>query len=310
MNAEPTSSTTDITDQDVSDALVLLHGLSDEALENIHELTRSLHIRFADAALHAGQITHDQLEEAIDWIRRRAIKQKVGIVEEVLRRKSSQRRDLVPWEGPKLKPSEQLIVAHNMRHPHGEAIRSLCSELLLRTRNQGGAIISLVSPCAGEGRSQLAAEIAIAFAQLGRRTLLVDADMRLPRQHILFNADNNRGLSEALLDTTTKMQLHGIENLPQMALLTSGGIPPNPLELLSGIRFEQLTLEWRRSFEYVVVDTPPARESSDAIAVASVAANVLLLSRANVTPISALKELARRLETTHARTLGAVIGKF
>jgi Mrp family chromosome partitioning ATPase len=95
-----------------------------------------------------------------------------------------------------------------------------------------------------------------------------------------------------------------------MALLTSGPSSSNPLELLSGIRFEQLAIEWRRSFEYVIVDTPPAAESSDAIAVASVAANVLLLSRANVTPFSALKELARKLETTHARTLGAVIGKF
>jgi len=310
MNAEPTVSTTDFTDQDMSDALVLLHGLSEEAVESIQELTRRLNLRFADAALHAGQITQDQLEEAVDWIRRRALKQKVGIVEEVLRRRGSQRRDLVLWEGPKLKPADPLIVAHNMRHPHSELIRGLCSELLLRTRNQGGAIISLLSPCAGEGRSQLAAEIAIAFAQLGRRTLLVDADMRRPRQHLLFNTENNRGLAEALLDTTSKMQLHGIEDLPQMALLTSGTSPSNPLELLSGIRFEQLSVEWRRSFEYVIVDTPPAAESSDAIAVASVAANVLLLSRANVTPFAALKELARKLETTHARTLGAVIGKF
>jgi protein-tyrosine kinase len=310
MNAEPTAAPAEFTDQDVADALVSLHGLSGEALEDIHELTRSLHLRFADAALQAGQVTQDQLDEALDWIRRRASKQKVGIVEEVLRRKGNQRRDLVLWEGPKLKPSEQLIVAHNMRHPHSESIRSLCSELLMRTRNQGGAIIPLLSPCAREGRSQLAAEIAIAFAQLGRRTLLVDADMRVPRQHILFNAENNVGLAEALLDTTTKMQLHGIEQLPQLALLTSGAVAANPLELLSGIRFEQLTLEWRRSFEYVIVDTPPAAESSDAIAVASVAANVLLLSRANVTPFSALKELARKLETTHARTLGAVIGRF
>jgi receptor protein-tyrosine kinase len=310
MNAEPTASTTDITDQDVSDALVLLHGLSEESVGSIHELARSLHLRFADAALHAGQITQDQLEEAVDWIRRRALKQKVSIVEEVLRRRGNQRRDLVLWEGPKLKPSDQLIVAHNLRHPHSESIRGLCSELLMRTRNQGGAIISLLSPCAGEGRSQLAAEIAIAFAQLGRRTLLVDADMRLPRQHVLFNVENNSGLADALVDTTTKMHLHGIEDLPQMALLTSGASSSNPLELLSGIRFEQLAIEWRRSFEYVIVDTPPAAESSDAIAVASVAANVLLLSRANVTPFSALKELARKLETTHARTLGAVIGKF
>jgi receptor protein-tyrosine kinase len=310
MNAETSARTDDITDQDLTEALVLLHGLSDDAVRSINELSRGLHLRFADAALHAGQVTQEQLDEAMDWIRRRAMQQKVGIVEEVLRRKANQRRDLVLWEGPKLKPSNRLIVAHDLRHPHSEAIRGLCAELLLRTRGQGGAVIPLLSPCAGEGRSQLAAEIAIAFAQLGRRTLLVDADMRLPRLHSLFDVENTRGLAEALVDTTAKMHLHGIEALPQMALLTSGVSPPNPLELLSGIRFEQLTIEWRRNFEYVIVDTPPAAQSSDAIAVASVAGNVLLLSRANITPFSALKELARKLETTQARTLGAVIGKF
>jgi receptor protein-tyrosine kinase len=179
----------------------------------------------------------------------------------------------------------------------------------MRTRNLGGAIFALLSPCADEGRSQLAAELAIAFAQLGRRTLLVDADLRHPRQHVLFGAENDSGLAQALVDSGA-MSLHGIERLPTMALLTSGSLPPNPLELLSGVRFEQLTAEWRRSFEFVVLDTPPAAESSDALAVASAAGNVLVLSRADVTPFSALKEMARKLEATHARTLGAVIGRF
>lgn len=310
MNAESRAQSIEFTDQDLSEALVLLYGLSEQALNGIHELSRGLHLRFAAAALHSGHVTQQQLDEAMDWIRRHALQQKAGVVEEVLRRKVNQRRELALWEGPKLRPTQQLIVAQNLHHPHSEAIRGLCSELLLRTRNQGGAIISVLSPCAGEGRSQLAAEIAIAFSQLGRRTLLVDADLRSPRQHVLFNGQNGSGLSNALHDRTTKMQLHGIESLPTMALLTSGTSPADPLELLSGIQFEQLTIEWRRNFEYVIVDTPPAAKTSDAIAVASVTANVLLLSRADVTPFSALKEVSRKLEATHARTLGAVISKF
>jgi Mrp family chromosome partitioning ATPase len=95
-----------------------------------------------------------------------------------------------------------------------------------------------------------------------------------------------------------------------MALLTSGALPPNPLELLSSSRFDQLTVEWRRNFEYVLIDTPPAAKSSDAIAVAAAVGNVIMLSRANITPFRDLKEMSRKLETTHARTLGAVIGKF
>jgi protein-tyrosine kinase len=310
MSAEPTVPISQIPDQDVQDALVALYSLSNEALASINESMRSLNLRFADAALHTGLITQEQLDGAFEWIQRKGVQESGGIVEEVLRRNVLRRRALVPWEGPQLRPTEQLIVAHDPAHPRAESIRSLSTELLMRTRNQGGGIIALVSPCAAEGRSQLAAELAIAFAQLGRRTLLVDADLRHPTQHILFGAENDRGLTDALVDGGGTVRLFGIAEMPQLKLLPSGVLPPNPLELLSGIRFEQLATEWRRNFEFVILDTPPAAKSSDAIAVASVVGNVLVLSRADVTPFTALKEMARKLETTHARTLGAVIGRF
>lgn len=307
MSAEPSPLTSQIPDEEIHKALVLLYRLSNEAIENINELMHKLHIRFADAALHTGVVTQDELDKALDWIRQRAVQQGRGIIEEVLRRRV--RREVILWEGSQLKPSELLLVAHDPGHPRSEAIRSLRTELLLRTRNQGTGILAIVSPCAAEGRTQLSAELAIAFAQLGRRTLLVDADLRRPRQHVLFGAENDKGLAQALVDSGA-IHLHGIEGLPQMALLTSGVLPPNPLDLLSGARFERLMAEWRRSFEFVVLDTPPAAETSDAITVATAAGQVLILSRANVTPFSALKEMSRTLEKTHARTLGAVIGKF
>jgi len=316
MSVEPTAAIADIPDQDVQDALVELYSLNSEAIESINELMGSLRLRFAEAAVHTGLITQLQLEEAFDWIRRQDQDRDQdtqpggGLIQEVLRRNISRRRELVLWEGPQVEPCEQLIVAHNPTHPRSESIRSLSTELLMRTRNMGGGIMALVSPCAAEGRSQLAAELAIAFAQLGRRTLLVDADLRHPRQHLLFAAENDSGLAQALVDGAGATRLHRVRALPTLALLTSGALPTNPLELLSGVRFEQLTTEWRRNFEFVILDTPPASGSSDAIAVASVAGSVLVLSRADVTPFSALKEMSRKLETTHARTLGAVIGRF
>lgn len=307
MNAEPSTPISQIPDEEIHKAVVLLYRLSNEAIESINDLMDKLHIRFADAALHTGVITQDELDKALEWIRRRAVQQGRGIIEEVLRRRV--RREVVLWEGSRVKPGEQLILAHEPGHPRSESIRSLRTELLLRTRNGGTGVIALLSPCAAEGRSQLAAELAISFAQLGRRTLLVDADLRHPRQHVLFGAENEKGLAQSLSDGGT-IHLHGLEGMPQMALLTSGALPPNPLELLSGIRFERLILEWRRSFEFVVLDTPPVAESSDAVTVASAAGQVLILSRAGRTPFSALKEMSRKLETTHARTLGAVIGRF
>ena len=308
MSAEPSITPgSDISDEEVRDALMLLYRLSDEAVAQINEVRDKLLIRFADAALHTGAVTRNELEKAVEWIQSRAAQHGRGVIEEVLRRQV--RRDVVLWEGIPLRPSGQLILAHDSNHPRSEALRSLRTELLLRTRNLGSGIMALLSPCASEGRSQLAAELAVAFAQLGRRTLLVDADLRRPRQHVLFNSENEVGLAQALVDGG-QIQTRGVEGLPRMALLTSGTLPPNPLELLSSPRFERLVAEWRRSFEFVILDTPPATESSDAVAVATTAGQVVILSRANVTPFNALKEMSRKLSTTHARTLGAVIGKF
>jgi receptor protein-tyrosine kinase len=310
MSAEPTAPPmAEIADEGIQDALVHLYALPKSSLESIEELAHTLDVSFAEAAVQSGLVTQQQVDEALDWARRQTSREG-GLIAEVLRRSQSKRRELVLYEGPQLRPSDQLIVAHDPSHAHSESIRSLSTELLMRTRNSGGAIIALVSPCSDEGRSQLAAELAIAFSQLGRRTLLVDADLRRPRQHLLFDAENSDGLADSLSDGGGSPRLHRIGKLPQMALLTSGTTPSNPLELLSGNRFEQLAIEWRRSFEYVILDTPPAVESSDAIAVASAAGNVLVLSRAGVTPFSAMKEMSRKLGTTYARTLGAVIGKF
>jgi protein-tyrosine kinase len=310
MSAEPTASMADIADEDIQAALVHLYELPPGTLESIEELAHTLDVSFAEAAVQSGHVTQPQIDEARAWAGRLPRSSGGSLIEEVLRRGQSKRRELVLWEGPQLRPSDQLIVAHDPSHAHSEAIRSLSTELLLRTRNSGGGIIALVSPCSAEGRSQLAAELAIAFAQLGRRTLLVDADLRRPRQHSLFDADNTSGLADTLAEGNGEPRFHRIGKLPQMVLLTSGPAPPNPLELLSGNRFEQLTTEWRRSFEYVILDTPPAVESSDAIAVASAAGNVLVLTRAGVTPFNAMKEMSRKLGTTYARTLGAVMGKF
>jgi capsular exopolysaccharide synthesis family protein len=180
----------------------------------------------------------------------------------------------------------------------------------MRTSGRRGAgIFAFLSPCAKEGRSQLCAELAIAFAQLGSRTLLVDADLRRPHLHALFGADNQIGLAQAL-DDGSAPRVYGVEGAPQMQLLTSGAMSSNPLELLSGSRFERLVAEWRRSYEFVLIDTPPASEFSDGLPVATAAGNVVLLGRKNSTSFSVLTELCRKLETTHARVVGAVINTF
>jgi protein-tyrosine kinase len=296
-------------DQAISDALVLLYKLPEEAIESIHQAKRALGLGFHEAALHTGLVTQRELDEADELVRRHSRHQGRGIIEEALRRRPAS-KDLVLWEGEKLQPGRELILAHDPYNERSEAIRSLRTELLMRTNGRRGAgMFALLSPCSGEGRSQLAAELAIAFAQLGSRTLLVDADLRRPRQHTLFGADNIIGLAQALIDGTPP-RLYGIEGMPQMGLLTSGALPSNPLELLSGNRFERIVTEWRRSYEFVVLDTPPVSQFSDGLAVASVAGHVVVLGRTNSTSFEALKELRRKLDTSNAWVVGAVMNNF
>ncbi len=215
-----------------------------------------------------------------------------------------------PILDPSARPGQRLGMAHTPHDRRGEELRALRTELLLRRESPDQAeVIALLSARPGEGRSQLAAELAVAFAQLGRPTLLVDADLRNPRQHVLFGAENRLGLAHAL-DCGVAPQLHAVEGLPQMSLVTAGATPLNPLELLLHGNFSNLIDEWRRSFDFVVLDTSPVTPYSDGLAVAHVAGRVLALTRAHKTSYQDTKGMFRRLAATRAQILGAVISHF
>lgn len=297
-----------IPDEEIRQRLVDLHDLSKEELERIDEVMRELHLRFADAALYAGVITQRELDDAVTWIRQRAVTRRSGIIETVIQGRPPG-RDLVAWQDRQLKPSSQLLIVHEPSHPRSEMLRRLRTVLLLRTAaRRGAALFALVSPGRREGRSLLAAELAVSFAQLGR-TLLVDADMRHPFQHELFESDNEAGLAQALAHEGHP-HLNGVDGLPTMAVLTSGGLPRNPVELLHAPRFGHLLSHWQQTFEYVVLDTPPTSLYSDGVTVAAAASNVVMVSRTCGTTFSALKEMRRHLEPIQSRIVGAVINSF
>lgn len=309
MSAEPPEPLNQDLDEQLCRTLVVLYRLSNEAIEQINELMTELRVRFAEAAVKSGLITQRQLDEAMEWINQRALMEGGNVVEEVFHR-APHKRSVILWEPDQLEPSPHISLVHDPEHPHSEMVRSLRTELLLRCRSQGrGSMIALLSPCAREGRSRLAAELAVAFAQLGRSTLLIDADLRRPNQHRLFGATNEIGLAQALTNGGPH-NFHGVQRLPDMALMTSGELPPNPLELLSGGAFEHILQEWRENFEFVIMDTPPTTQFSDSMVIAAAAGNVLILGRSKITRFTELNEVCRNLSATNSRVLGAVINKF
>jgi len=308
LPADPTPSLP--ADMEVSDALIAELGLSDAMVQKIYEVMASFGVNFIEASNRLGVLRPAAIEEAIKRLQRKnAAQDGAGIMETALRRISSDKR-VVLRQGERVTPGPALILAHDSDHPRSERLRALRTELLLLHEAQRGAnIVAVVSSGAGEGRSQLCGELAICFAQLGRRTLLVDADLRKPQQHVLFGATNQHGLSQAIA-LNEKPYFHPVDGLPFMHLLTAGPVPKNPLELLSDGRFANLLTDWRNAYEFIVLDTPPVEQCADALAVATMAQRTLILSRARHTTYKSTRALLRRLGSTQSRLLGAVINHF
>lgn len=213
---------------------------------------------------------------------------------------------VAPWGRPAL----QLLSAHNPRHSRSERIRLLRTELQLRHTVRNDALaIAVLGAKAGEGRSQLAAELALSFAQLNRSTLLLDADLRHPRQHALFGIELRDGLAQVILRGEPPA-FHGIEGYPTFSLMTAGLSPSNPLELLSDGRFDSLIDELRHMFEVIIVDTPRCSDYADGLVIASVVGHVFTVYRSGHTPYKAARSMLRQLVSAQANILGGVVNHF
>jgi hypothetical protein len=182
-------------DEDLILALIEKHRLSAQQAALVREVMNERAISFADAALYLQFITADQAKAVPENSQNKVVHD--GIIQTALRRLSIGQVVATVPPAVYVRPSKDLLPGCNPDHPHCERLRALRTELLMALggkSNQADAI-ALLSPSPGEGRSQLAAELAISFAQLGRRTLLVEADMRRPRQHLNFCVENAAGLA-------------------------------------------------------------------------------------------------------------------
>jgi protein-tyrosine kinase len=292
------------------DALIAKCKLSDEAIKKISEVMAANGMTFGKAALYTGLVTQREIDDSVATMRNIDGGGPSSFVESAIRKMSSARFEVVVRENTPVSPDKCLSIAHEPDSARSEKIRALRTELLLLSDVARSAnVIAVVSAETGEGRSQLSAELAISFAQLGRRTLLVDADLRKPQLHKLFCSDNAIGLSQAL-STAEKPETHPVAELSQMWLLKAGQLSPNPLELLSGGRFQGLLSDWKRSYEFVVIDTPPISLFADGLAVATMAERALVVTRTKHTTFVAAKNMMRRLETTQAKVMGAIINHF
>jgi protein-tyrosine kinase len=280
-----------------------------EAQQEILVIMRRDGLSFTEAALARGLVTQAEIESATVKASEAASYENSSVVQKAINRVARSRHQAF-IEGEKLQASSELFLAHNPDHPRSEQLRALRTELLIQDITAGRSKrIATISPSNGEGRSHLSAELAVAFSQLGRPALLIDADLRNPKQHVLFNSENRYGLSQALVDLEAPI-LNTVEGLPFLAVLTSGHLTGNPLELLSGGRLTRLMDTLSATFDFIIVDTPPISQYADGIAVATVAGSVIITSRAAHTTFKDMRDLLKRLGPTRAQIMGTVLSHF
>ena len=208
--------------------------------------------------------------------------------------------------------SKELIAAWDPFHPTVEELRAVRTQLLMRWFNPeaGRRTLAITSACAREGRSFVAANLAVVFSQLGQRTLLIDADFRAPRQQSIFNIPDRFGLSSALSGRAELSTALPVSGLTGLSVLPAGPVPPNPLELLSRASFAALLAKAQSEYDTILIDTPPATEYVDAPCIAFRAGDALLVTRQDHTPVAQTERAVRALSDASARIVGTLLNAF
>jgi chain length determinant protein tyrosine kinase EpsG len=206
--------------------------------------------------------------------------------------------------------ADDVIAAYMPQSDAVEPLRALRSQVILRWFNSASRkVLAITSAERGDGRSWLAANLATMFAQLGERTLLIDADMRHPRQHRMFNIENSVGLSALLTGRAGREIARRIHPQLRLFVLPAGIIPPNPQELLARPVFDVILDHFAAQFSLVILDTPAACETADAQILAANAGNAVMIARRNCTPQAKLRAAMEMFTDTGVNVIGSVINE-
>jgi chain length determinant protein tyrosine kinase EpsG len=259
--------------------------LSEDNVLQVVMAQRETRLRFGEAAISLGLLSERDLQEALA---------------------QQYRYPYVPQGDSELSP--ELFAAKQPFGERSEALRTLRAQLMLRWFGDKRKCLAVAAARSGEDSSTLAANLAIVFAQLGERTLLIDANLRAPAQHQLFGQPSAAGLSSLLTgrcefdDTVIP-----IAPFERLSLICAGATPPNPQELLCGVSFSYLIETAPAWFDVVIIDTPPLLECADAQVVAGLVGGCLLVAHRDQTRLDDVEAAKQQLAPAGAQLVGAVL---
>lgn len=201
----------------------------------------------------------------------------------------------------------ELVMVNDVRSSSAESYRKLMTNLMYSASQPGLRVVVVTSASAGEGKTTTVSNLAVAFAQQGRRVVLIDADLRRARLHDVFGLGLEPGLTDILVGNATLEQGIRPSGIAGLSIIPAGTLPPNPLEFLGGERMHDLLGTLRERFDVVLIDTPPVLVTADAALMGVQADGVVLVVRAGKSERVAARHAVEQIVHLGGRLLGAVL---
>lgn len=209
---------------------------------------------------------------------------------------------------------KELVVNNYPKSSVTESIRTIKANLRFSSVNKKITKILITSSTEGEGKSFISANLAATFASPTEKVLLIDCDLRRGRQHKLFDIENklNLGLSNLLIDENWKKNLKkylNATNIENLDVLTTGTTPPNPTTLLESVKLEEIINELEKSYDMILLDTPPVTGLSDTLILTRLVDTSLIVASANKTPKDILNNTIESLNNTKTPIAGVILNR-
>ncbi|MFC4279120.1 CpsD/CapB family tyrosine-protein kinase [Achromobacter aloeverae] len=272
----------------MGERFIRLGLLTEEQVQHVVKLQQAERLRFGQAAVKLGFVSEERVQSVLaeqyhyDYA------------------PANQQQSDIP-----------LAIASAPFSQEAEAIRQLRAEISIQLEGQPRIAIAIVSPEDGEGRAYLSASLAVAFAQTGRSTLLVNANLRASGQRDLLGASGGAGgLSSILAGRSGTGPCRAVPGFPKLAVLDAGPQPPNPAELLREPALGRVLEAYAGNYEIFIVNTPAMNHSSDAQGIARQVDACVMIARRDMTRLADLERAAQLLETAGVRVLGTVYNEY
>jgi capsular exopolysaccharide synthesis family protein len=233
---------------------------------------------------------------------------------EKTRRRKSDKGSMMsigPDAGPSSKdgqrPRIELIMYREPRSIQSESYRSIRTSLFVSFPPGKIRAILFTSPLAREGKSTTVSNLGIALAESNKRVVIVDSDLRKPKQNRLFGLSGNPGLTHFLSSQVEAADIIKPTHIANLSLINTGPIPANPIELLTSEKMDNFVALLKRSFDYILFDTPPILAVSDALAMGPLVDGIILVCRGGQTPLAAMKQTKQKLDAHRLKCLGVIL---